>query len=317
MADEPEIRTTDVSESHNSTPPADFDDEDDGLNEEDWIKLLTAIRLGRCTPFLGAGASIPHIRSAVQIAQDWAAAQKFPFPNGSDLIRVAQYLSVRFGPMFPKGHMIAECDVPRPVFQTNSIYDVLSDLDLPIFVTTNYDSLMTYALESKGKQPEREICRWQPDLRNDLQSFLASGYRPTVAKPLVFHFHGHYSHLDSLVLDEDDYLEFLKDVSSNQDVIPPQIQSALRRGLVLFLGYSLSDWTIQVVLRTISQYLSRAAQQSHLSVQLVPQLGERPSREQSAHAREYLSRYFGRQNVSVYWGSCERFAQELRRRLRQ
>ena len=293
----------------------DTEDTDSGLSPDDWQALLTAIRMGRCTPFLGAGASVPHVRGASSIARDWATEKNFPFPNGTELIKVAQYLSVRFSPLTAKELMITECNVAKPSFTPGGIYDVLADLDIPVFLTTNYDSLMTYALESKGKRPMQELCKWQQRLSPE--SPLAKGFRPTKDAPLVFHFHGHWSDPDSLVLDEDDYLEFLKYVAKNPDTIPPQVQRSLTTSSVLFLGYSLSDWTIQVIFRSITEYLSlsHANQQPHLSVQLVPALGDQPTPEQRKQARVYLEKYFGRQHVSVYWGSCDRFAAELKSRL--
>jgi hypothetical protein len=294
-----------------ATPP----EEDTGLSEDDWQRLLTAIRLGRCTPFLGSGASIPHVRGASSIAKDWARDQNFPFPNSTELIKVAQYLSVRFGPLEPKARMVSECDVERPTFGSNNIYEVLAGLNIPVFMTTNYDSLMAYALEGKGKCPRTEICRWQPCLSDMLESPLASGFRPDIKHPLVFHFHGHISCLDSLVLDEDDYLDFLKQLSKEPDLLPPQVQKALKTGFVLFLGYSVSDWTIQVLFRSITDYLSKGQQQTHLSVQLVPTLGETANHGDRIRAKEYLQKYFVKQNVSVYWGSCDRFASELRQRV--
>ncbi len=293
-------------------------DQDTGLSDDEWRRLLTAIQAGKCTPFLGAGASAEHVRGASQIAQDWARHERFPFPNHSELIKVAQYLSVRLGHLDAKTRMVRECDVPRPVFKEGSIYDVLSELNIPIFVTTNYDSLMAYALQTKGKEPQREICRWwqkRPD--EEQNSPLKSGFRPTQAQPLVYHFHGHISDVDSLVLNEDDYLEFLTNLAADPEAIPPQIQRALSVNSILFLGYSLADWTIQVIFRSISQYLTMARRPTHLSVQLVPPLGEQPTPEQKRHAREYLADYFGRQYVSVYWGTCERFALELQKRLAQ
>ena len=47
----------------------------------------------------------------------------------------------------------------------------------------------------------------------------------------------------------------------------------------------------------------------------MPALGDQPTPEQRKQARDYLEKYFGRQHVSVYWGSCDRFAAELKRRL--
>ena len=67
----------------------------------------------------------------------------------------------------------------------NTPYAVLADLDLPIYLTTNYDHLMEAALISRRKEPVSEFCRWN-DILNS-KSDKPSRYKPTVAKPLVYH----------------------------------------------------------------------------------------------------------------------------------
>lgn len=41
---------------------------------------------------------------------------------------------------------------------------VLADLNLPIYITTNYDHFMEEALKSRGKQPISDFCGWNEDL---------------------------------------------------------------------------------------------------------------------------------------------------------
>jgi len=44
--------------------------------------------------------------------------------------------------------------------------------------------------------------------------------------PVVFHFHGSYEIPESLVLTEDDYFDFLVNISRDEDLIPARIQQA-------------------------------------------------------------------------------------------
>ena len=43
--------------------------------------------------------------------------------------------------------------------------------------------------------------------------------------PVVFHLHGHLGLAESLVLTEDDYLDFLVSISRNDDLIPPEFKN--------------------------------------------------------------------------------------------
>ena len=164
----------------------------------------------------------------------------------------------------------------------------------------------------------REICPWNSALSNpeDEEHSLPAAYRPDEKQPLVFHLHGHCSNLESMVLTEDDYLDFLINLTEDRNLLPPRVQRVLASGCMLFLGYSLSDWNFQVVFRNVARYLEHSRLQNHVSVQLIP-LGPTATRQERQEARRFLGEYFKQQRVCVYWGTCDRFAMDLRRRWRE
>src|SRR5205809_377641 len=134
------------------------------FEEDDWTVLLQRIKLGRCLPFIGAGASYPTLKLGGQIAEEWAGTHDYPLPDVHDLARVAQYLAVRFDPTFPKGKMHDQLAGSRsPDFsEADEPHAVLADLPLKIYVTTNYDDFMVAALQSRKRAPFRDYCRWSP-----------------------------------------------------------------------------------------------------------------------------------------------------------
>ena len=76
------------------------DQSDTSLRADDWRRLLNAIAANRCVPFLGAGASAGRVRLASVIADEWARDTQYPLRDRIDLIKVAQYLKVRFGMLY-------------------------------------------------------------------------------------------------------------------------------------------------------------------------------------------------------------------------
>ncbi len=285
-----------------------------GLKPEDWLNLLSAIKLQRCTPFLGAGASAEELPVGSQIAQKWADDYRYPFADSNDLIRVAQFVKLEKGPAFLRlqaKERFSEKRASPDFADPAEPHRILADLGLPVYMTTNYDPFMTDALRDRGKKPQAVICRWNDDLRERIPSIFDSGFKPTSENPVVFHLHGCLDDLDSLVLTEDDYLDFLMNLSQDQTLLPPVIRGALARGSVLFFGYKLADWNFQVLFRSIAKFMGKSGEQLHVSVQLEPLKEEAPA-EQKQRAKEYLGRYFLHQHVSVYWGYCREFARELR-----
>ena len=158
-------------------------------------------------------------------------------------------------------------------------------------------------------------CRWNRLLQAPADSRLESD--PSPANPIVFHLHGEIGRPDSLVLTEDDYLDFLIRISRDQDLLPPRIRQAFADASLLFLGYRIADWDFRVLWRMLVVYLETSLKRKHISVQYVP-LEENATEEQKRLAAEYLDRYFGEQNIRVFWGNCREFTAELlREHLRQ
>src|SRR5262249_18861218 len=121
------------------------------LDETDWDVLLRRIKVGKCTPFLGAGACYGVLPLGSDIAREWAEKYEYPLEDSSDLARVAQYLAVTRDPMHPKERIAAQLEnVQTPGFtETDELHGLLADLPLPVYITTNYDNFMVKALQHR------------------------------------------------------------------------------------------------------------------------------------------------------------------------
>jgi hypothetical protein len=301
----------------------------DSLEEPYWDLLLERIKDGECTPFLGAGACAGVLPLGAKIAERWAEKEKYPLDDCTDLARVAQFLAVQYDAIRPKRDLIRQFSGVGPPDFSNPYepHRVLAELPLPVYITTNYDNFLFKALSQVEyapglkKTPIREVCRWNKYVQNKLKSQSAllkpaSYARITEKTPVIFHLHGHTDLAESMVLTEDDYLDFLVNVSKDEDLLPPRIQEAMAGTSLLFLGYRLSDWNFRVLFRSALGYLEKSIARAHISVQLVP-LREGHSEDQKARAQAYLQRYFGDLKIQVYWGTAESFAKELRDRWRK
>lgn len=277
------------------------------LEEKDWEVLLGRIKDKKCTPFVGAGACYGSLPVGGEIAGGWAQEHGYPLEDCDDLARVAQFLAVTRDPMFPKEELcrrFKHCELPD-FTNPEEPHRVLADLPLPIYLTTNYDDFMIKALESRHRDPKREICRWNRFIEGEPSVFDSEeGFEPTVANPVVFHLHGHHELPESLVVTEDDYLDFLVSVW-RRDILPPRIQRALTGASLLFVGYSLRDWDFRILFRGLVGSMEGSLRRMNVAVQLVPQ---------NRNVQNYLDSYFDRLDVRIYWGTARDFAAELRER---
>lgn len=288
-----------------------------GLEERDWKLLLQRIADGNCTPLLGPELCAGIIPTRNETAASWASEHDYPLADNQDAARVAQYLAVQYDPIFPKEEIqkqlegVAALDYDK----AGQPHSALAALQLPIYLTTNYDDFMVQALKHHKKDPRREICRWNEELRSSQPSLLDSGYEPTPANPLVYHLHGHYETPESLVLTEDDYLDFLVNISSPEFQLPPRIQRALAGASLLFVGYNPTDWDFRVLFRGLVAATESSLRRISVTVQCPPVPGGTPAAAQEK-VQKYLDAYFSKTDtrMRVYWGTVEQFIGELSQR---
>jgi hypothetical protein len=278
------------------------------VRDQDWDLLLLRIKRGKCTPFLGAGACAGTLPLGGDVAAGWASRYGYPLEDRHDLPRVAQFIGItQEDAMFPKDLLREEFDGlgPPDFARHGEPHGVLAQLPLPIYMTTNYDDFMTQALAARAKEPAREICRWNrsPALRTE-PSALGNGLVPNARTPVVFHLHGHFGVPESIVLTEDDYLDFLVAISQDANLLPHEIQKALAGSTLLFVGYRLADWSFRVVHRGLVMAGEDALRRLSITVQLPPAETE----------QAYLDKYFQAMSVRVFWGTAEEFMAELRGR---
>ena len=283
------------------------------LTDKYWNILIQAIQDSHCTPFLGAGVNSGLLPLGRDIALKWAKQYDYPLKDKDNLIRVAQFLAVDYFPMFPKEEVIrllqqaAEKNGSRKV---PPALDILADIPFSVYLTTNYDNLMFAALERNRRDPKREVCRWNT-LTKAQPAMIPSGYEPSPANPLVFHLHGHLDVSASIVLSEDDYFDFLIN-SRDPSLLPKNIETALTNTLVLFLGYGLADWNFRVLLQGLSRFMEKGLGRQHIAVMLPP--GKANSEVEKQKIQKYLTAYYHKIDVKVFFGTVQEFCEELGRR---
>lgn len=291
------------------------------LSENVWEDLVGLIRDRKVTPIIGAGACAGILPDSKSLARRWAEEHGYPLADSADLSRVAQYLAIKRYGLYPKQQVakLLRDAVKRPAVEASSVHRILAELDLPIYITTNYDDLMSEALKARHVDHVREFPRW-----NDFAE-VVSGRPPSdsprksagkTPKTVVYHLHGHWDEVQSMVLTEDDYLDFMVRLTKKDvPLISAPIRKALAGTSLLFVGYSMADWNFRVLLRGLIGALEANLRYVSVAVQLPP---DGLTDEQRRNAQDYLSSYFSkiqRLDFKVYWGDVRQFTSELSRRV--
>jgi hypothetical protein len=194
-------------------------------------------------------------------------------------------------------------------------YRMVASLPAKIFITTGWADLLQDAL--RKCEPERmptTLCFPWND-RADWNNWQQPGEQepPTTQNPWVYHLFGRLDDLDSIVLTEEDCLEWLTAWTDRRSFIPPAVLASLAKNSMLFLGYDLDNLDFRVVLQGI-----KSSQGSLLerNIQVAVQSGGGFEVEPEEF-QPYLESFLGQVGIRVYWGGIEDFLDELRRRTRR
>jgi hypothetical protein len=202
---------------------------------------------------------------------------------------------------------------------------LLARMQLPIYVTTSYFDFIERAIVAEGRTPRSQLCFWSGDEINIPEEHkYKADFVPSSKTPLVYHLFGLEKYPRTMVLSEDDYLQFLVEISQSNThnkerppLLPVYLGDALRSNSLILLGYRLYDWDFRVLFRGIIKPGLSNLRSFGLTVQLdAAKAGimhsEDDTRSQRVEKyRKYLSDYFTDSDFRVDWGDAETFVQTL------
>ena len=320
-------------------------------SEASWRTLLENIAEGECIPFLGPGVTADLLPGPADLAQILAGEYHYPLPHVHDLARVGQFIAAEdnrrlrkrvvqalvegFGRnqgvkldtrdaegLLSRTIQSSDWRPPEEPRAEGEIHHQLASLGLPLYLTTNFDCFMWAALRSlrppeEQEQVRREVVPWRRGASHhpgpahyDLDPPWLDG------EQVVLHLFGTDENLLSMVLTEDDYLDYLTSISRNYDaVFPSSVADRLASSSLLFLGYDLHDLALKVMLRGLLANLEFGGfGMKHVAVQLEPSATDATRRRE---VLDYLRNYFhklSKPEIDVYWGSAHQFVADLHER---
>ncbi|GAA0403653.1 hypothetical protein Acor_33050 [Acrocarpospora corrugata] len=289
------------------------------MDEADWQRLTSQLRRGDCTPFLGAGACVGALPTGTELSTRYAIEHGYPFTDDHNLARVMQYAAAELRDSVDLKTRVCEylqeCGRTRSA-GPNDPHAVLARFPLDTFLTTNYDNFLAEALRRRGKQPTEEVSAWWEGGSTDVPVVAT----PDWEKPLVYYLHGSWAMPRSLVLTEADYLNYLVNMVdasayTGRFPLPTPVLRALTMKPLLFLGYSLQDWTFRVLFHGLARSTPRSNHRRHVSVQIMPGVNDSAT-DVEAKAERYLAHYLHGWNISTFFGTATDFCAELEARTR-
>ena len=254
------------------------------VDDVHYLQVSDFFMSGEVVPFLGAGANMcdrpdetqwesgQYLPSGAELAAVLAERSRYPAKDSWDLLRVSQYVGAVLGERQLYRYLRAIFDVDYP---PSSLHAFLARLPAvsrengapqPLVITTNYDDLVERSLAERG---EAYDVVWYEAKGSLGGKFI---HRPPDGTPVAIDTPGKYAGLnlaerpvilklhgaidrqdakgDSFVITEDNYIDYL----SQGDVggqIPVTLRERMADSHFLFLGYSMRDWNLRVILNRI------------------------------------------------------------------
>ena len=249
-----------------------------------WI-VAERIRTGYVTPFLGAGANLcdrpedacfelgRYLPNGRELAELLAQKSRYPDAGDINLLRVSQYVDAVLGEKVLYEYL-RSCFAAE--YPPNALHRLFASLP-PLFrelkrpyqliITTNYDYALERAFEDRNEEYDLVWYEAKKGTQRGKFWHKAPGGEPVpiddannyadlslADRTAILKLHGAVDpkdpKRDSFVITEDNYIDYLThgDIA---DQIPVTLQERMEESHFLFLGYSMRDWNLRVILNRI------------------------------------------------------------------
>ncbi len=317
-----------------------------------WTYIADQINRKKCTPVISNQLILSSLYPAENVATEWAKSADYPLADSDNIALVAQYLSVTYRDnyrakteylQFLKQRYLAAAEqdtsinatvldqVRRerglslsqlagerlgypPAGEQENALNLLAAFDMPIYLTTTPHLFLEIALRNLGKRPRTEVYAWHEALEEVIPPEYKADpdFQPTADEPLVYHLHGLDEFPDSLVLTEEDHLDFLGNVIHDFREIgkmPNAVRNAISSSILILLGYNVRSWEMRVILQELIRDQPRRPRS--VAIQLDPH--DMPDILDTDRFQEYMQMYLAQDKYrfDVYWGDTLSFLKQL------
>ncbi|HEY0083036.1 MAG TPA: SIR2 family protein [Pyrinomonadaceae bacterium] len=245
---------------------------------------------GHLIPFFGAGVNLSnrppgasflpnyYLPNGVELSESIVKAfPTYPWSDKKDLLRVSWYASEAFGYGALYRHLREIFSGDYPLTDVHEFFaqlpSRLAAKGYPnrhqLIVTTNYDDVLerafdkarepydvlTYVAHNEMDKREEGKFRYTPHDGVSHIIFEPNRFTLPVERTVILKIHGTVdrtdSERDSFVITEDDYIDYLARMNTDSYEIPAVLMAKMVKRHFLFLGYSLGDWNMRVLFKSI------------------------------------------------------------------
>jgi hypothetical protein len=230
--------------------------------------IAEIVKSGQCILFMGAGVHFPSPEGtpynytedecpplgsqfSKQLAEKCDFTKYFPTADVKNLQRV----SLCYETVYNRSALVEEI---KKAVQENKkpspALRALAELPFSLIITTNYDQLFERALRDMGKEPVIRI--YDKEAAEPTADYLNASIRA----PFVFKLHGDIQEPESIVITDEDYIQFVLRMTDKDNFhpVPETFRYNFKRWPTLFVGYSLLDYNLRLLFKTLRWRMDKA-----------------------------------------------------------
>jgi hypothetical protein len=254
-------------------------------------RVLRDLAENRVVPLLGAGVNLcerapgetwevgKNLPSGTELAEYLAKIFFYPEERAVDLLRVSQYAAATDGTGLLYDELRQLFQRQYPPTRVHRFFATLPasleplrnngqrpDAPFQLIVTTNYDDALERAFDDAGEPYDVVWYIADGEERGKFWHRPPGGDARTIDRPdeydelsleqrsVILKIHGAVDQQDksrdSYVITEDHYIDYLTKTELKQ-LVPIELVTKLLSSRFLFLGYSMQDWNLRVILHRI------------------------------------------------------------------
>jgi hypothetical protein len=252
-----------------------------------WVHLVELVRNGKFILFVGAGV---HYPPPPELQAQYTYPEPDRPPLGSELARTLapkcafgttcpgesdsslQRVSLCFERSEGLGRQLLVDEVREAVngkTRPSATVRGLAALPFKFVMTTNYDSLFERALA-----PDKEAIKrvYDPSWDRPTKDFPGDVVDVEPRRPWLFKIHGDADDPESIVITDEDYINFVHRMTSfgSDYPIPNSLHYLLGVRPILFVGYGLLDFNLRLLFHTLRWRLDGVSVPPSFSVDIRP-----------------------------------------------
>jgi hypothetical protein len=217
--------------------------------------LARQIERGQCILFLGPGAATvpgesPERPVSVELSELLARdpeVTQIPGLDRRDLRHVSQILYEKTRNLTSIQETVVDFYATRSAM-TGRFHEDVAALPFTFCLTTTPDDFLYNAFSRIGKRPSRHFYNFRGGRASKPVE------APSVERPLIYHLYGYPDEPDSLVVTENDLIDFLTSVVSKAPPLAEAVRAELAKPATncLFADLGFKNWYLRILLRSLS-----------------------------------------------------------------